>query len=167
MQIGREIYTHEITISEATEKYSVNGYTARSYMRQYRDINKHPPMSDWLEELNAIAKIRKRNTKAWNSCLKINWLTKLLELASRLHEQKRLCCQRRWSEKEIYHLECYFLTYTLCCSFLIFINRSLFLGYRFICFFKGCIFWRIRCYFLTYTNIGNLPCFLLKIQKKV
>lgn len=25
MQIGREIYTHEITISEATEKYSVNG----------------------------------------------------------------------------------------------------------------------------------------------
>lgn len=60
MQIGREIYTHEITISEATEKYGVNWYTARSYMRQYRDINKLPPMSDGQEELNAINKNKKK-----------------------------------------------------------------------------------------------------------
>ena len=56
MQIGREIYTHEITISEATEKYGVNWYTTRSYMRQYRDINKLPPMSDG-QECSAIKKV--------------------------------------------------------------------------------------------------------------
>ena len=56
MQIGREIYTNEITISEATEKYGVNWYTARSYMIQYRDLNNLPPMSDGQEELNTINK---------------------------------------------------------------------------------------------------------------
>lgn len=60
MQIGREIYTHEITISEATEKYGVNWYTARSYMRQYRDLNNLPPMSDGQEELKAINKNKKK-----------------------------------------------------------------------------------------------------------
>lgn len=60
MQIGREIYTHEITISEAAEKYDVNWFTARSYMRQYRDLNNLPPMSDGQEELKAINKKKKQ-----------------------------------------------------------------------------------------------------------
>lgn len=37
--IGREIYTHTITISQATNEYGINPYTARAYMREYRDIN--------------------------------------------------------------------------------------------------------------------------------
>lgn len=49
--IGREIYTHEITISQAAEKYGINRYTARDYMREYRDINNLEPMSDGKEEL--------------------------------------------------------------------------------------------------------------------
>lgn len=49
--IGREIYTHEITISQAAEKYGINRYTARDYMREYRDINNLEPMSDGNEEL--------------------------------------------------------------------------------------------------------------------
>ena len=44
--IGREIYTHTITISQATNKYGINPYTARAYMREYRDINGLEPMSD-------------------------------------------------------------------------------------------------------------------------
>ena len=60
--IGREIYSHEITISQAAEKYGItisqaaekygiNRYTARDYMREYRDINNLEPMSDGKEEL--------------------------------------------------------------------------------------------------------------------
>ena len=49
--IGREIYTHEITIYQAAEKYGINRYTARDYMREYRDINNLEPMSDGKEEL--------------------------------------------------------------------------------------------------------------------
>lgn len=67
MQIGREIYTHKITISEATEKYGVNWYTARSYMRQYRDLNNLPPMSDGQEELKAINKNKKKKNPKQHS----------------------------------------------------------------------------------------------------
>ena len=49
--IGREIYTHEITISQVAEKHGINRYTARDYMREYRDINNLEPMSDEKEEL--------------------------------------------------------------------------------------------------------------------
>lgn len=42
--IGREIYSHEITISQAAEKYGINRYTARDYMREYRDINNLEPI---------------------------------------------------------------------------------------------------------------------------
>lgn len=30
--IGREIYSHEITLSQAADKYQINPYTARDYM---------------------------------------------------------------------------------------------------------------------------------------
>lgn len=46
IEIGRQIYTNEITIGDAAEKYSLNWYTVRDYMRQYRDLNHLPPMSD-------------------------------------------------------------------------------------------------------------------------
>ena len=44
MQVGREIYTHEINISEATEKYGVNWYTTRDYMREYCGTNNLEPI---------------------------------------------------------------------------------------------------------------------------
>lgn len=52
--IGREIYTHQITISKAAEKYQINPYTARDYMREYRDLNELPPMDDGQEELKIL-----------------------------------------------------------------------------------------------------------------
>lgn len=36
MEIGRQIYTYEITIGDAAEKYSLNWYTVRDYIRQYK-----------------------------------------------------------------------------------------------------------------------------------
>lgn len=79
MKIGREIYTHEITISEATEKYGVNGYTARSYMRQYRDINKLPPMSDGQEELRAIHKNKKKKYEDLESMYKDQLINEVIK----------------------------------------------------------------------------------------
>ena len=42
--IGREIYTHQISLNHAAEKYGINRYTARDYMREYRDTNNLEPM---------------------------------------------------------------------------------------------------------------------------
>ena len=46
LEIGREIYTHQLSINEAAVKYEINNYTARDYMRYYRDKNGLPPMDD-------------------------------------------------------------------------------------------------------------------------
>ena len=56
MEIGRQIYTHEITIGDAAEKYSLIWY-----MRQYRDLNHLPPMSDGKDALKVINKAKKKN----------------------------------------------------------------------------------------------------------
>lgn len=60
IEIGRQIYTHEITIGEAAERYQLNWYTARDYMRQYRDMNGLPPMSDGKEAFKVIKKAQRK-----------------------------------------------------------------------------------------------------------
>lgn len=45
LSIGREIYTHELSVNEAAIKYEVNSYTARDYMRFYRTKNGLPLMA--------------------------------------------------------------------------------------------------------------------------
>ena len=45
LEIGREIYSHQLTVSEAAIKYEINHYTARDYMRYYRDKNNLPVMN--------------------------------------------------------------------------------------------------------------------------
>ena len=60
LQIGKEIYTHELNLSQAAKKYQINNYTARDYMRMYRDENNLGPMDDGNEELRILHK-KKRN----------------------------------------------------------------------------------------------------------
>ena len=43
MDIGRAIYNQELTTHQAAEKYQINFYTARDYLRQYRAKNDLPP----------------------------------------------------------------------------------------------------------------------------
>lgn len=43
LELGRQLYYNEISRQEAVEKYGVNVYTIRYYMRNYRDANKLPP----------------------------------------------------------------------------------------------------------------------------
>ncbi|MEI3535342.1 MAG: hypothetical protein V8R16_00960 [Bacilli bacterium] len=51
----------EITIGDAANKYGINWYTVREYMRQYRDLNHLPPMSDGKDALKVINKAMKKN----------------------------------------------------------------------------------------------------------
>lgn len=46
LEIGRKIYCHELTINEASIEYNINNYTARDYMRFYRDKNQLPQMKE-------------------------------------------------------------------------------------------------------------------------
>ena len=46
LEIGKEIYTHNISVYVAAEKYGIDPTTARGYMRMYRDINALPPVAD-------------------------------------------------------------------------------------------------------------------------
>ena len=43
LDIGRRIYTSEITRYQAAEEYGIGEQTARNYMRLYRDANHLPP----------------------------------------------------------------------------------------------------------------------------
>lgn len=43
MEIGRRIYHGELTRNQAAEEYGIGEYTARDYMRMYRDLNHLPP----------------------------------------------------------------------------------------------------------------------------
>lgn len=43
LNIGRRIYTGEMTRYQAAEKYGIGEQTARNYMRLYRDANHLPP----------------------------------------------------------------------------------------------------------------------------
>ena len=60
LQIGREIYLKEITANEAAKKYQINRYTARNYMREYRDENHLEPMSDGSEELKILKEVHRK-----------------------------------------------------------------------------------------------------------
>ena len=43
LEIGRRIYVGELSSYEASQAYGVNVYTARDYMRLYRDAHHLPP----------------------------------------------------------------------------------------------------------------------------
>lgn len=42
LEIGRRVYTDELTRYEASEKYDISPNTSRDYMRLYRDANDLP-----------------------------------------------------------------------------------------------------------------------------
>lgn len=42
LDIGRRIYDGEIDCHQAAEQYDINHYTARDYMRMYRNMNQLP-----------------------------------------------------------------------------------------------------------------------------
>ena len=55
LDIGRRIYDGEIDYSQAAEEYSIGYYTARDYMRFYRDKNNLPAMNSLYAKSQAPA----------------------------------------------------------------------------------------------------------------
>ena len=51
LDIGRRIYTGEITRYQAAEEYGIGEQTARNYMRQYRDVNHLSPKNGARQSL--------------------------------------------------------------------------------------------------------------------
>ena len=56
LDIGRRIYDGEIDCHQAAEQYEINHYTARDYMRMYRDVNQLPKK----RKSNKISKLYER-----------------------------------------------------------------------------------------------------------
>ena len=54
--IGRAIYNQELTTHQAAEKYQINYYTARDYLRQYKAKNDLQP-----QECSGESQERKKN----------------------------------------------------------------------------------------------------------
>ena len=57
LDIGRRIYDGEFTFATAAEEFEINAYTARDYMRLYRDTNGLPSKrmsSDGLKSPSSI-----------------------------------------------------------------------------------------------------------------
>ena len=53
LEIGRQIYSHQLTINEAALKYNINNYTARDYMRYYNDKNNFPLTNNFNDKYQA------------------------------------------------------------------------------------------------------------------
>lgn len=69
LDIGREIYSRSITVNEAAIKYGINNYTAREYMRFYRDKNNLPPLNQ-----NETIEISKKREKKKDQIVDYNSL---------------------------------------------------------------------------------------------
>ena len=64
LDIGREIYSRSITVNEAAIKYAINNYTAREYMRFYRDKNNLPPLNqNGVKKKSAVLRGRREREK--------------------------------------------------------------------------------------------------------
>jgi transposase-like protein len=52
LAIGQQIYNDEITVNEAASRYDISPYTARDYMRFFRDANHLAPKSSrpWVRK---------------------------------------------------------------------------------------------------------------------
>lgn len=56
LDIGRRIYDGELTPYEAADLYGINYYTARDYMRSYKEINKLPRKRKMNSQMTPLSK---------------------------------------------------------------------------------------------------------------
>ena len=55
LDIGRRIYDGELDCYQAAEQYDINHYTARDYMRMYRDTNQLPKKKNTASNSGTIS----------------------------------------------------------------------------------------------------------------
>lgn len=64
LDIGRRIYDGEIDCYQAAEQYDINHYTARDYMRMYRDTNQLPKKTKATSNINSVSITSTSNKQA-------------------------------------------------------------------------------------------------------
>lgn len=56
LEIGRRIYSGELSRYEAAEEYGISSYTARNYMRLFRDVRGLPPKRGSAQNYATLAR---------------------------------------------------------------------------------------------------------------
>lgn len=75
-------------------------------MRQYRDLNHLPPMSDGKDTLKVINKAKKKNFDDLEFLSREELIDEAIKARVETERaKKRLCCQRRWSGKGIHQFK--------------------------------------------------------------
>ena len=62
LEIGRRIYSGEISRFQAADEYGISEYAARDYMRLYRDVNGLPPKRTSGKSLAGTTSVRRSET---------------------------------------------------------------------------------------------------------
>lgn len=74
LDIGKRIYDSEITRYEAAEQYGISEFTARDYMRLYRDTNQLPKKRsgnrDYRKILSATSKFQVQGIEEFQNMTK-------------------------------------------------------------------------------------------------
>lgn len=101
LDIGRQIYDGLLSCSEAAVKFSINPYTARDYMRFYRDLNNLPD-KDGNVSLSFARKNDAKDLEFYLSLSKEQLIDELIKAkVNEARAKKRISCERGWSKKGI------------------------------------------------------------------
>lgn len=78
LDIGKQIYDGLLSISQAAIKFSINPYTARDYMRFYRDMNNLPD-KDGNPSLTIVRKNEAKDLEAYLNMSKEQLIDELIK----------------------------------------------------------------------------------------
>lgn len=90
LEIGRQIYTGLLTQNQAAEKYEIDPYAARSYMRFYKEINNLPARSEGRDELDAINRKKTINYKDYDSLSKEELIDEIIKAKVEAERAKKV-----------------------------------------------------------------------------
>lgn len=90
LDIGRKLYSGEITRGEAAAMYGISIGTARDYMRLYRDINFLPPKNSHHKNLQLPPAQSSVTPESWEDYKKLSKEELLLELIKTKINEARL-----------------------------------------------------------------------------
>lgn len=90
LDIGRKLYSGEITRGEAVKLYGISIGTARNYMRLYRDINFLPPKNARNKELQLPSAQDSVTPESWEDYKQLSKEELLFELIKTKINEARL-----------------------------------------------------------------------------
>ena len=91
LDIGKKIYTRELNVAQAAEIYEVNIYTARDYMRLFRDINNLPPLDSDSEIQNSSIKSKHSTLDELGQLSKQELIAEVIKARIEAERAKKIC----------------------------------------------------------------------------